>query len=1010
MQLSLARACLTAVFSLGLFPGAALAQATNPAPRPAEKVKSMGQPFKIKPYLAGEFAWNRDVDTTGAYAVAGLYRDVLLPPVTGGLGIALEGYGGATGGQSDGGARAFINSKVLFLGLGWDWNFRENVNDFIIAFTPYFRRGGLFGRGGNLRIEWLPTRGNSWRFGFQLPLEPHMGRTRQVQQEAKLPRLAPVTSSSLPSASFDALEEMRHAGLWLVVNANLFTDDDDASYFHAMDSFRGRLEAVQAALNETDEKHPQGHTFTRESRHYHAAVDRAFAAAVGSERGPRVADLARETLLDEVLLPYDRLIGRFKKPDTLMAFASTARLRFGQALDGMGGLSEGQRDNALGTFDRLLDLLERARRRIHDHWEGDERKVWLPLTLAVRDEDHDSQEELNGLIERALERPFERGNAVFPTSAARFQIELVRSIRAARDYHVLWIHDYAGKVGDEPDSVAHAVSVEYLKTLARHVREYDETGRLPTFMIFHTQFFYDGSGSRLFLTLLENPLGHRLKLGKEHRDMEEKVEAAQEELRQAVAGSSRLQAEAREKGGDAWIRDVVKVNVSVTYPADLSFRTTKLVEWLPFAPDSLMLDHRKLFFYDVTEEDPGMGEACFTGTGVGSEYAGPTWDDRGILVSGPSLLELKSAARRLLRAQGFAEDEIPRDLQPKPRPANYDALVQELEESGRDALGLNVHNEVGFASKENTLVQAIIYTMAPAGTLFVVPDSIWASPLWAGQLVGAALRGCHVYPVAPSQDNAPAAGLPILARTREIFGRLFEANEVLKEEIEREGGHLRVGLYTRSARADDNLSLFRDTARRLRENPWLVEEFPMPRDIAAFLDEEADSLEAQGYEPFFIAPGTRKGRPKMHRKTQYLTTRKALRAVVDMPFFTEGLRLYLERDSKGTADPGSLLNMATPLGPTGPVLTRLREDPPPEVRDAISFLTVGSKNQDPRSANLDGETSYVVAGPWAIYYYPGFMFLMANTSWIDEQSQLDELISVDEEKARGLGRLIRKVM
>ena len=53
--------------------------------------------------------------------------------------------------------------------------------------------------------------------------------------------------------------------------------------------------------------------------------------------------------------------------------------------------------------------------------------------------------------------------------------------------------------------------------------------------------------------------------------------------------------------------------------------------------------------------------------------------------------------------------------------------------------------------------------------------------------MGAALRGCHVYPVAPSQDNAPAAGLPVLALTR-IFGRLFEAGEVLKEEIAREGG------------------------------------------------------------------------------------------------------------------------------------------------------------------------------------------------------------------------------
>jgi hypothetical protein len=528
-------------------------------------------------------------------------------------------------------------------------------------------------------------------------------------------------------------------------------------------------------------------------------------------------------------------------------------------------------------------------------------------------------------------------------------------------------------------------------------------------MIFHTQFFYDGSGSRLFLTLLENPLTHKLRLGREHRDMERKVQEAQEELRQAVAGSMRLQAEAREKGGDDWIRGVVKVHVSVTYPADLSFRTSKVVEFLPFAPDSLMLDHRKLFFYDVTEEDPARGEACFTGTGVGSEYAGPTWDDRGLLVSGPSLLELKAAARRLLRSQGFTEDEIPPDLRPKARPANYDELVRELEAGGRNALGLNVHNEVGFAPKENTLVQAIIYTMAPADTLLVVPDSIWASPLWAGQLVGAALRGCHVYPVAPSQDNAPAAGLPILARTREIFGRLFEAGEVLKEEIERQGGHLRVGLYTRSSRADDNLSLFRETARRLRETPWLIEEFPMPANIVELLEDEADRLEAQGYEPFFIAPGTREGRPKMHRKTQFFATKRAMKAALEMPEATPGLLRYLERDSAGTADPASLLE-ASPLRPAGPVARRLANDPPPGAEDALYFLTVGSKNQDPRSAFLDGETSYVVAGPWTLAYYPGFLFLMANTTWIQEHDQLEGLISVEEGKARQLGRWIRKVI
>jgi hypothetical protein len=86
------------------------------------------------------------------------------------------------------------------------------------------------------------------------------------------------------------------------------------------------------------------------------------------------------------------------------------------------------------------------------------------------------------------------------------------------------------------------------------------------------------------------------------------------------------------------------------------------------------------------------------------------------------------------------------------------------------------------------------------------------------------------------------------------------------------------------------------------------------------------------------------------------------------------------------------------------------EDPPPEARDALYFLTVGSKNQDTRGAVLDGENSLVVAGPWSLVYYPDFMGLMTNTIWIEKQEQLDQLISIEETKARELGRMIRKVL
>jgi hypothetical protein len=994
----------------------------QPAPAPAPPpltFKSLGQPWRFKPYLAGSLTWNREGEERfGGVGVAGLYKDLVLP-ISGAFGFSAEGYVGGIGGAHDasggwdGGARLFATSRLLFLNVGLDWNARTEKADFILAFTPYFRRGGLLGTGGNFRFEWIPGRGNSFNFGFQVPLEPHMGRTRPRHRDAHpaKPRSGPPPAATLADETRAHLDKLRDSARWLILHANFFDDDDDSSYFAAMEKFRADVEGAKRLFRASDDLHPQGRSYALESRHYDEAFDAAFASATGPEQGRAVADRAAEILLDEVLLPYDRLIGRFKKPDTLAGFSEKGRLAFGRALDASPGLDPSRRAAALAVFDEVTRTLDRAREVLKKNYEGDERKVWMPLDLALRPEQQDSQEDIDAVVARALGRPFTRGNAIFPTNGSRFQLELVRSLYEARDYHVLWIHDYAGRVGGKPDPVAHAVTTKgYLGALATRVREYDDTGRLPAFFLFQTQFFYEGSKSRLYLTLLEDPLGCHLKLGEGQERLEAEVREAQEDLRKAVASSKRLQAEARERGGEGWLRKVVKVHVSVTFPADLSFRSSRVVGFLPFAPDSITLDHRKLFFYDVAEEDPGRGQALFSGTGVGSEYGGPTWDDRGLLASGPALLQLKVEARRLLRSQGFAESEIPEPLRERPLPADYDALVDAREASGQGARAVDVHNQVGFGDKEATLTQAILYTLAPPDTVIVAPDSLWASPFWAGQLAGAALRGCHVYVVAPSLDNAPAAGAPILARTREIFARLLEVRRIMAGEIAASGGHLRVGVYTRASSSGDTLGKIREAAEGLRRYPFLQDEFPMPTETPRLLDDVARELEDRGYKPLFIAAGTREGRPKMHRKTQLFLTREALRAYAGLPEVRDSLRAQLGARARATANPVSIFEQEDPLDTPRPVLERMRREPPPGTENAVFYLTVGSKNQDPRSAFLDGETSFVVAGPWSLMAYSDFLLMMAATTWVESEAELTKLIPVEEEKARKIGRLIGKVL
>ena len=208
----------------------------------------------------------------------------------------------------------------------------------------------------------------------------------------------------------------------------------------------------------------------------------------------------------------------------------------------------------------------------------------------------------------------------------------------------------------------------------------------------------------------------------------------------------------------------------------------------------------------------------------------------------------------------------------------------------------------------------------------------------------------------------------------------------------------------------DTLGKIREATEGLRKYPFLFDEFPMPSDTVPGFDEVARELEAAGYAPRFIAAGTREGRPKMHRKTQLFVTRSGLRALSGMPGAIASLRRQLTARAQATANPSAVFQDEAPLEIDHPALDAIESSPPAGAEDAVYYLTVGSKNQDPRSANLDGETAFVVAGPWALFSYSDFIFLMSATTWVEDEAELTKLLPVAEEKARKLGRIIRKVL
>jgi hypothetical protein len=496
--------------------------------------------------------------------------------------------------------------------------------------------------------------------------------------------------------------------------------------------------------------------------------------------------------------------------------------------------------------------------------------------------------------------------------------------------------------------------------------------------------------------------------------MQAGIERALVALREAVAGSKRLQEEASRRG-QGWLRKYVSVHLNVTQPADFSYRTSRLIGYLPIAPDTIVRDHRKIIFYDVTELDPGRGAAIYGGVGVGEQYASATWEDRSMRLAGPAALSVKDAARRYLKANGFKDEEIPFPLRPLPKPADYDARVKQLEAGSWTGTAMQVHNDRGFAEKDASIASAVLYTLMPPGSLIVVPDSIWTHELWAAQLFGAALRGCHVYVISPSQPNAPSAGFPQLSRAREIWSRFIEAHTILGPEIEGRGGRLRVGLYTRKSGVDDLEAHLAEMHETFERYPFLKEDFPFPEDFYASVGRGAEMLASIGYKPADdrLPEDARARSPKMHRKTQLFVTGDALAAIVRDTRTQDVIKNQARFMAKQgiVFEPEELAKAGIDLSKIfHPYLDVIRDLPDPVREHAILYMTVGSLNKDARGMMTDGEVLQVTAGPWAMWAVADMWILTGSTTWIGTQEELDKLLPPYTQFQRRIGRWVRKVI
>lgn len=1004
-----------AILTLAAATGGEVAAQATPPPNRGGFTTSMGVPPIVK--LAAGFSGgvNRGGETAEAttFLVGSVYRDLLNPAVSA-LGLNLDVYGGRRGtfdSWSDGwdwGVRMGLFSPVTRLAFGADYNGPDDETDFFVSLIHPLKRGGILVDGGNLRIDYIPGRNHSTSVGLSLPVgQRFAGKTRARQDFATLGRALPVVVPYAPERTLaEAADNARELSLWITKLTIPFIDDWDGDWDKSMGLFTQQMVQLNSYLASDPAPFYQGRrTPEDETRAFHREMERAFSVATSGRDlemgestplGVEAWGKAREIILAQLILPYNRLLGQNKKNDSTLGFGAQASSAFYEWLSTETPVDEARLLATAWAFQEVLNIIEAVRQAEHDHWK-DSRFIFLPYQLVLKPEEHDTQQELDALLERAVDEPLQAGNLVYYVENERFQFEFAQMVQDAKDYSVLLVHDFRGFAAPgRPDAVAFAQTRTYLDALIDAVNAYDETGKIPQHILLVDQWYFQANGGTLFTRLLENPLHYDLDLPDGFEAAEREIEQLQEELRTAVANSRLLQAQARHFP-EGWIENVVKVHVNITNPADVTFWRREVVPLIGL-PDMVGRDHRKIAFADLTEEDPYSGRAMFTGMGIGEHYVGAGWEDRALIVRGPAMLGLKYAARDVLLEQGFTADEIPYELKPRPLAADYQEQIQAFGAEHPEAVrSMQVHNQLGYGQKDVDLLKATLYTLMPAGSVMKAPDSIWNLALWGSMMLGNTLRGGRSMVIAPSIEHAPSSGFPQMSRSQELLGRMVVAQEIFSDYLSATGGFMKVGLYAPETDVGNTPAKMRQVAATVEKNPWLTDLYRFPDGTLDALRSQADALDAAGFnrrypvdQEIVLA--------KLHLKAHFFASPEAWDGLTSEPevgaflsSFYEGLAEQNRAISEGRGGEQDAATLTSAIIPPALALVRAHaaDRPPEDLQRDILYLTVGSHNQNFHSFTQAAEVAVVVARYGALHGLPDFITLAGLCVWVNDLEEFE---------------------
>ena len=475
-------------------------------------------------------------------------------------------------------------------------------------------------------------------------------------------------------------------------------------------------------------------------------------------------------------------------------------------------------------------------------------------------------------------------------------------------------------------------------------------------------------------------------------------------------------------------RNRIKVHVNITNPDGLVLLEPARAAPSRDLPDVALRDHRKISFHDVTETDPARGEAIFTGMGVGDHYAGTHLGGPGDPgLKGPGAGGAQKGPPPGTCSSNRAspeEDEIPYPLRRRSRsPSDYAELVAQREAEGFDFRALQLHNETGYGAKPINVAKAVLYDTMPAGSIVLVPDSLWNSPFWAGMLLGNALRGGRVFLVTPALGNAPSAGFPQMSRAQEIFAEMIVIQQMMEGELRTWAAASTPGstMWTSTSATSPGAPPSTTTTCRRAPSPrpgWASPRRKTRTAGAHWMQRNRRNKEAAlgrlaalGFEPKYVVQDTEDRKPKLHLKAQGFLNRAGInvltlidwvpiieQSLVDQALRLQGVQEYVDVRETWQTHQNLWESQAEAVRSQASA-----ED----LEQAAGFLTVGSHNMDYRGMMMDGEVLYVTSGEGIMAGLRDLLVIGAVSTWVTDLDELEKRIPAYSEWQRRVGRFIK---